>query len=240
MGSKKEKEDEDWRNSPARLMIVSDLDAGVLPHLATDMPAKDVWNVVYSKCLEFQGMEYAKFRDRLNRLRKAHGVNRLRAARDKAALQNDRRLHPRKTTNHRGEPVFDLSAAKPLLRLDVKNKRHERMALSELRISRPEYTIFPQRIFSERVRQEIRRQKFIHHLEIQRGATSDSIDKLGAAFQKLGVAPTKQEKRQGDVEEYAKAKQVAVAKRRSEAKRKTTTSSRAPAGKQQKKRKENK
>ena len=84
------------------------------------------------------------------------------------ALAHDRLLFPRQTHNHRGEPVFDLSAAKPKLREDVAAKRHEGKTASEFRKTRPEYKGFKPDIFKGRISQEVRRQKCINHLEQDR------------------------------------------------------------------------
>ena len=90
---------------------------------------------------------------------------------EEQALVHDRNLHPRAMHNHRGEPVFDLVAdAKRLLREDVKNGVHNSMTPSQMQRTRPEYHQFEAVIFKFRIYQEIRRQKFVHYLQLKRDA----------------------------------------------------------------------
>jgi hypothetical protein len=90
------------------------------------------------------------------------------AAEEEIALAHDRRLHPRKTHNRRGGPVFDISAAKLLLRQDVKDKIHLTVETAAFQQSRREYHRFHQKKFRERICQEFRLQKFLFYLEMKR------------------------------------------------------------------------
>ena len=92
-----------------------------------------------------------------------------RASRESEALTHDRFLYPRQIVNHRGQPVFDLSPAKLLLRQDVADRKHLVMTPSELRQSRiAEYGQFGNREFKHRIYQAVRREKFINWLEQKR------------------------------------------------------------------------
>ena len=91
-----------------------------------------------------------------------------RAALESEALAHDRGLFPRQTENHRGEPVFDLSAAKLLLRADVEEGKHLQMTPSQLQLYRVEYEPFDPRKFAHRIYQEVRRKKFINYLNQRR------------------------------------------------------------------------
>ncbi len=66
----------------------------------------------------------------------------IRATSESEALAHDRLLFPRSNVNDRGEPVFDLSPAKLLLRGDVTAGLHNLMTPSELQNSRNEYRPF--------------------------------------------------------------------------------------------------
>jgi hypothetical protein len=88
-------------------------------------------------------------------------------AEEEIALAHDRRLHPRKTHNHRGQPVFDMSAVKPLLWQDVKDKTHLTMETAAFQQSRREYHGFHPKKFRERICQEVCYQKFIFYLEMK-------------------------------------------------------------------------
>ena len=87
---------------------------------------------------------------------------------EELALAHDRTLYPRQTHNHRGQPVFDLSPAKQRLQEDVKNNLHTTMSSSELQATRPEYRNLNPNKFKDRIPQEVRRQKFLHYLELER------------------------------------------------------------------------
>jgi hypothetical protein len=75
-----------------------------------------------------------------------------------ATLAHDRRIHPRKATNHRGGG----SEAEWLLKLDMNEDTHKRMQPKEVYLSRMEYFHnYPLRVFLKRSDQEERRRKFI-------------------------------------------------------------------------------
>jgi hypothetical protein len=46
------------------------------------------------------------------------------AQQEEECFAHDHKFYPRKTHNERGEPVFDMPPAKPLLRQDVKDQMH--------------------------------------------------------------------------------------------------------------------
>jgi hypothetical protein len=85
-----------------------------------------------------------------------------------AALQHDRKLHPRATHNENGEPVFDLSPAKNLLRADVQEGKHIGISPAQFQRTRQDYMAFPPDKFKHRIYQEVRRMKFIYYLECKR------------------------------------------------------------------------
>ena len=87
---------------------------------------------------------------------------------EERALARDRLLYPRQTHNDRGEPLFDLSVAKLLLREDVKANRHVTMKPSEFQRTRTEYMPFKPSIFKHRIYQEVRRKKYLYYLELKR------------------------------------------------------------------------
>ena len=87
---------------------------------------------------------------------------------EEEAMVRDRQRFPKKTHNHRGEPVFYYSPAMQLLRQDIIDGVHKRMTIKQLQASRIEYTPFKPKKFKERIYQEIRYQKFMCHLELKR------------------------------------------------------------------------
>lgn len=210
-----------WEDSLAREILASDLETGVLPLYSDDLSPKEAWEV-YGSMPEFSGMLYEKFRTRLNDLRKSHRSRQIMADRDAKALHHDRKLHPRSNTNSRGEPIFDLSPAKPLLAKDVSNRKHLALSLRRFHQSRPEFLIFSRDVFKGRVYQEVRRQKFIAYLEKKR--KEDKKKKMVKQAKGAPVAaaghPKTQEDRQAIISSRLKEKKVPK-KHKSEASDKT-------------------
>ena len=202
---------ERWADSDARKILVMDLESGILPAFSEELGPKEAWNEIYIQLKEFQGISYEQFRQRLNSLRKAHRVRQSMAIRDSNALEHDRKLHPQQPTNIRGEPVFDMSAAKPLLSKDILSGAHRRLSMRDLYKSRPEYAPFDCRIFKDCVHQEIRRQKFNAYLEAKR-KDGDRIDQITQNLGSLSITGSKQEERKVKIDElkyktrHAKAK----------------------------------
>jgi hypothetical protein len=158
----------DWKASSAKQIILDDLENGVLPVNEEDCSAEDAWTL-YSKMAEFVPVVFSQFKERLRDHRKQCRQQITRADRESEMLAHDRQLFPRQMENHRGEPVFDLSAAKMLLRADVREGKHLTMTPSQLQQTRPAaYGPFDPRKFKHRIYQEVRREKFLNHLASKR------------------------------------------------------------------------
>lgn len=74
----------------------------------------------------FHKFPYEQFRNNLNRLRKTHQTLFSSTKSDYEALMRDRTLHPKKTVDNRGKPVWDESEAQFFLRQD-RNAAREAM-----------------------------------------------------------------------------------------------------------------
>ena len=157
----------DWKKSKAKAIILDDLESGILPVDAAELSAEEAWEI-YEQMAEFVEVVFSQFEARLkdHRRRAKEQVNR--SARESEALAHDRCLFPRQMENGRGEQVFDLSAAKLLLRADVEDGKHLRMTPMQLQMTREEYSHFRARVFKHRIYQEVRRKKFINYLELKR------------------------------------------------------------------------
>jgi hypothetical protein len=165
--AKKEKKI-DWKTSKAREIIKEDLQKGELFVDEKECSAEQAWTK-YRQYEAFRKVPFCQFSDNL----KGHRMQELKARKAKhfeeAAMKNDRKLYPRQERNHRGELVFDISSAKPLLRKDVKAGRHISMvSVDQLWLSRHEYQAFRLGVFRRRVRQEVRRWKMLNFLEMKR------------------------------------------------------------------------
>jgi hypothetical protein len=148
---------------------VDDLHSGAISMDNTDK-AYDLYYGMYCHTPEFiaEKVPYEQFRDRLNYLRKTLAQKMDGIAWQVAALHHDRLITPKPTHNHRGEPVFYLTEAAALLMLDVEEGKHKTMTPSQLRESRTEYTQFDLAYFDRRLRQAIRKLRFINYLNDKR------------------------------------------------------------------------
>ena len=157
-----------WRFSQAKEVIQRHLATGILPLTAQECPPKRAWQL-YKGLPQFEDVIYDQFVVRLNEHQKQERKRRAKSAFDEAALQHDRRLYPRNEKTPKGEPVFDMSKAKYLLREDIIAGRHKSMTTFQLWKSRPEYQKFKKRnVFRQRVYQEKKTQRYYYHLERKR------------------------------------------------------------------------
>ncbi len=147
---------------------MDDLQSGISPLDPADASAEEAWDICYRHMVEFVPVDFSQFKERLRDHRKQVGADITRAAHESECLAHDRRLFPRQTENHRGKPVFDLSAAKLLLRADVEEGKHNQLTPSQLQASRLEYHPFNAKKFKHHIYQEVRRQKFINYLNQRR------------------------------------------------------------------------
>jgi hypothetical protein len=155
-----------WIVSEAKKIIIADLEEGIID---VDAPsAQNAWDECYSKMAEFANVPFEQFQKRLADHRIQHQNRLNRATMEDIFYEEDKRMHPRKDRNNRGELVFDLHRAKLLLREDVLSGGHEGMTPSDLQATRPEYMLFKPVKFKERIYQEVRRKKFLFYLELQR------------------------------------------------------------------------
>ena len=84
------------------------------------------------------------------------------------AFLHHRTLHPRKTHNQHGKLVFSAHPAQQLLREDVRNGMHKNVTPEALRQTQEAFKAFTLDDFRPRIYQEVRRQKFINHLNENR------------------------------------------------------------------------
>jgi hypothetical protein len=157
----------DWKASRARQIILDDLEHGVLPVDEEECSIEEAWRF-YSQMAEFVPVAFSQFKERVKGHRKQCREQITRSDLELEMLAHDRQLFPRQMVNHRGEPGFDLSAAKMLLRADVKEGKHLRMTPSQLQLSQAAYAPFDPRKFKHRIYQEVRREKFLNYLAKKR------------------------------------------------------------------------
>jgi hypothetical protein len=145
-----------WKDSEAKRLLIQDLMSGEIPLDPKEMePAQ-----VYLQRPEFASLfAYERFRDRLRDLRAQIRASNHCARSDSAALAHDRRIYPKKTYNHRGEPRWEGSEAERLLKLDIDKGKNKSLKPIDLHQSRNEYKMYPLTVFRKHIDQEERRRK---------------------------------------------------------------------------------
>jgi hypothetical protein len=163
-----------WGTSLAKKIIMLDLEEGILALNEEDMSAEEAWKT-YRHMAEFESIVFDQFKAKLADNREQVQALANRSAKEEYWMSHDRLLHPRQMHNDRGEPVFDLSVAKLLLREDVIANRHVAMKPSEFQRTRTEYMAYKPRIFKDRIYQEVRRKKYLYYLELKRTRKRNEI-----------------------------------------------------------------
>ena len=170
----------DWRNSQSRKIIISDLEAGVVP---MELSAEEAW-AIYATDEMFirEFVVFSQFEQRFYD-HKRQVIGRQKAtSHEEAALQHDLALHPPSKVDSFGRPFWHMSDAKKLLAQDMKDKMHERFTPGVLRNLREEYRQFDLTVFRQHIYQEIRRQKFAFYCEQKRIEKEEKEAKKRNAF----------------------------------------------------------
>jgi hypothetical protein len=157
-----------WVSSAAREILLTDL---LPPHGIlfgkNHLSAAEVWPF-YENQEGFEHVEFNYFSARLKAHREQVNDNYLKSVEEEKFLAADRLKYPKQSVNNRGELVFDLHPARDLLRDDVKHNRHVGKTPSEIQATRPnEYGVFKPHIFSRKVYQTVRLQKFFNYLAMK-------------------------------------------------------------------------
>ena len=173
-----------WLTTEAREILLQDLEDGTLPLEDEVMSAIEAWGY-YSQLFEFREIVYTQFEHQLIKHREQVGLKNAHIEKQLAAIAHDRRLHPEKAYNRRGERVFYLSPAYPLLVEDVQEERYKSLSKIALFHSRDEYKQeWKFEIFERRLRQEIMRQKFVNECNIKRAKKEEAKAKAREARRK--------------------------------------------------------
>ena len=180
----------DWRKSHARIVLLEDLESGVLPLEESELSVKEAW-ALYKNEDGFKNLvEFGQFKKQLEAHREQVSKKKNKSSFEEKALDHDLTVRKRSKYNRRGELKFDYHPAKLLLRADVKNGVHKTLGLGQLWKKHAEYQAFLKRKFSERLRQEVRRSKFVYYMNRKREK------KLEAAEEAKVEAKAKIEKEQ--------------------------------------------
>ena len=165
---------------PTRELLFSELGDGMIPD---GMAPEDVW----SKCsnmpqFQLRGIKFNDtFKRQLRDLRKLVKRDKNRAEEDMNEVRRALRNHPPPSHNHRGEPQWNGSEAKTLLKADIAEGKHLIMKPGELQLTKPQYQEFEKDTFRWKIRQEVRTKKYLHTLK------HDAEQKLRKNLKKMSV-----------------------------------------------------
>lgn len=169
----------DWKKSAAREIMLEDLEPphGWL-HGVDCLKAKDVYDYYKERHEEiFAQVPFTQFERRYNEAIQKATKRRARSAQEEEWLKHDRKLYPRQSHNHRGEPVFDMDeAAKAQLKEDMKNNLHKEMEPMALWEKRKVYQKYKLEKFRQRIYQCERRAKFHNYLEHKRNSCRNKFN----------------------------------------------------------------
>ena len=155
-----------WITSVARKTLLNDLSPGGILFQRDNISPQTLWEYYQNK-EEFGKVQYNQFEARLKDHRRQVNEQFMRSKKEEEALDHDRKIYPRKDTNNHGELVFDMHPAKTLLRKDVEMNAHKNITSEELWRSRTEYQQFEKTTFQARIKQEVKRKKFINYLQLK-------------------------------------------------------------------------
>jgi len=159
----------DWANSAAKEILDQDMERGGWLYDQQDLDARIVFDFYKTNQEEFEDVIFEQFEGIYTNAIDRALKRRERSLQEEEWMKHDRRLHPRKTHNHRGEPVFDMDdKAKEQLQDDVKNKLHLEMKPMDLHALRDVYQKYKLSKFCQRIYQEVQRIKFVNYLEMKR------------------------------------------------------------------------
>lgn len=120
--------------NPVRQQMRQDIVTGCIPD---SMDVATAWKLRD----EYEEMDVATFKSRLEGMRKIVGEAKAKASADAHDLAQDRVLRPRPEFNARGEVQWVVSEAKTLLEMDFEDGKFDEMTPKELWQSRP--TVYP-------------------------------------------------------------------------------------------------
>jgi len=157
--------DAKWRTSDAKKVVAQAFIDGIIPlELKPDtlLDTKDIFDSLFKDHPDFKDFPYEKdaYDGRFERIRSAIHQRLEWADLDSAALKKDRRVHPERKYNSKGEINWKGSEADFWLKHDVMEEGlHHKMKPQALRASRPCYQLFSKKRFSKRINQMLENDK---------------------------------------------------------------------------------
>lgn len=125
---------------------------------------------IYEMRPEFQQYHYSKFSSRLSALRKTIDEKEDRKRLDQEAFDNYVANHPVSLVSHKEYIQWQGSDAQELALEDIQQNVHNTTKWKVWHgLRREYYENFPQRVFADKIRQELRTAKYLHTLLKARG-----------------------------------------------------------------------
>jgi hypothetical protein len=109
---------------------------------------------VYEIHAEYKQYELKNFSPNFNRLKKPLQGLQDRADEDEVAFLHDEALNLR--ANNKPYPRWGGTVAEDLLKIDIDAGKHKNIKPRELQATRPEYSLYPLKVFRDHVQQELR------------------------------------------------------------------------------------
>ena len=158
----------DWRKSLARIVLLDGLTDETIPLDEKELSAEEAWEL-YKDEEGFKGVvDFDQFKRQLKAHRDQVSKQRKKSNKEQEAFEHDLKLYPRRLHNHKGQLKFDYSDAKLLLREDVEQGNHNILSLTELWEKHDAYQLFTQDVFAERLKQAVKRKKFVYWMNLKR------------------------------------------------------------------------
>ena len=171
-----DEEEEGWRNSEAKSVLVQDfLDGKVVMDEDGKMTRRAINELYHSRPI-YQRTRRDRWASRLAALRTCYKESHLRAENDSLLYQLDQLNRPQKDTDSIGRPRWNGSAAASELRDDIAAGAHLAMERKTLYELRPSYKVFEFSVFSKHVHHELRRLKRLNDPNWKKRVNAFDVD----------------------------------------------------------------
>jgi len=160
-----EEPDTPWSESDARSLLLQDLIDGKVPLEPKSMSLQEIWSM---HTVEYSLYDYEKFSGRVSSLRGIVKLLKRRKEQDQIAFNKFIDKHKKPSTHSsKGYIQWQGSDAQKQAIQDIKNGLLESMGYKKLYMDRDVYIEqFPFEDWSDKMRQEISKSKFIHSLKV--------------------------------------------------------------------------
>lgn len=153
-----------WQYCEAKQILIAEIVMKRIP-LEDDGTMSDL--DVYNHRPEFAEYAFVFFPERLSACREQVKTQQSRSKDDQEAYDIYIKLHPKSSYSQRGYPEWEGSDAQRLLLQDLADGKHDNMKPKKLRATRPEYCLFPKKVFRDHIYQMLRTEKYLYQLKVK-------------------------------------------------------------------------